>query len=99
MMTKFIEGAREIEMDAVAKDGKVCEVLPLASFSYHLQPRSQSFFPWREGWRERKTLHTDSGFKVFLDLQDLHIPLFKCIQPNYIFRESLIIINSQGDLS
>ena len=35
-MTKFIEGAREIEMDAVAKDGKVCEVLPLASFSYHL---------------------------------------------------------------
>ena len=49
MMTKFIEGAREIEMDAVAKDGKVCEVLPLASFSYHLQPRSQGFSPWREG--------------------------------------------------
>ena len=23
-MTKFIEGAREIEMDAVAKNGKVC---------------------------------------------------------------------------
>ena len=43
MMTKFIEGAREIEMDAVAKDGKVCEVLPLACFSYHLQPRSQGF--------------------------------------------------------
>ena len=26
MMTKFIEGAREIEMDAVAKNGKVCVV-------------------------------------------------------------------------
>ena len=47
MMTKFIEGAREIEMDAVAKDGKVCEVLPLASFSYHLQPRSPGFSPLR----------------------------------------------------
>ena len=26
VMTKFIEGAREIEMDAVAKNGKVCVV-------------------------------------------------------------------------
>ena len=26
MMTKFIEGAREIEMDAVAKNGKVSNV-------------------------------------------------------------------------
>ena len=25
MMTKFIEGAREIEMDAVAKNGKVSD--------------------------------------------------------------------------
>lgn len=25
MMTKFIEGAREIEMDAVAKNGKVTD--------------------------------------------------------------------------
>lgn len=24
MITKFIEGAREVEMDAVAKEGRVC---------------------------------------------------------------------------
>ena len=31
VMTKFIEGAREIEMDAVAKNGKVCDVWPLSA--------------------------------------------------------------------
>ena len=31
VMTKFIEGAREIEMDAVAKNGKVCEMCWLNS--------------------------------------------------------------------
>ena len=30
-MTKFIEGAREIEMDAVAKNEKVCDVWPFSA--------------------------------------------------------------------
>ena len=40
MMTKFIEGAREIEMDAVAKDGKVCEVLASFLIISNLVPRA-----------------------------------------------------------
>ena len=43
MMTKFIEGAREIEMDAVAKDGKVCEVLPYVKCFFLLS--SPTSFP------------------------------------------------------
>lgn len=41
-MTKFIEGAREIEMDAVAKDGKVYEM-----FCYN------SSILMTEGWLPR----------------------------------------------
>ena len=49
-MTKFIEGAREIEMDAVAKDGKVCTACQLfhivrehwQSFSLHFEVNSAS---------------------------------------------------------
>ena len=44
VLTKFIEGAREVEMDAVGKDGRVSVV---SSLSSPIPAFSTIFFPWQ----------------------------------------------------
>lgn len=42
VLTKFIEGAREVEMDAVGKEGRVSAVFPSLSFLFS---HNNFFFP------------------------------------------------------
>lgn len=43
VLTKFIEGAREVEMDAVGKEGRVSALFPsLSSLFSH-----ENFFSWQ----------------------------------------------------